>query len=292
MRFSYSEAMTDPSYYVPLAQAAEAAGFDSMALADGLIYPRESSAEYPYVDGGNREFLEDKAFVETFVLAAALGMVTTKLRFTSFVLKLPVRAPVLVAKQASSVAFLTGNRLSLGVGLSPWPEDYQAMGLPWERRGKRMDESIDIVRGLTRGGYFSYDGELFKLAEIKIMPTPTEPIPILVGGHSDAALRRAVRRGDGWLHAGGSPEELDALLEKLAAERRKQGREGEPFEIQVLSRDAFTVDGVKRLEDRGVTEVRIGFRNPYIQGPDPEPLQAKIDKLNQYAERVIAKVDR
>ncbi len=292
MRFSYSEAMTDPSYYVPLAQAAEAAGFDSMALADGLIYPRESSAEYPYVDGGNREFLEDKAFVETFVLAAALGMVTTKLRFTSFVLKLPVRAPVLVAKQASSVAFLTGDRLSLGVGLSPWPEDYQAMGLPWERRGKRMDESIDIVRGLTRGGYFSYDGELFKLAEIKIMPTPTEPIPILVGGHSDAALRRAVRRGDGWLHAGGSPEELDALLEKLAAERRKQGREGEPFETQVLSRDAFTVDGVKRLEDRGVTEVRIGFRNPYIQGPDPEPLQAKIDKLNQYAERVIAKVER
>lgn len=290
MRFSYSEAMTDPSFYVPLAQAADEAGYDSMSLADGLIYPRESSSEYPYTSAGSREFLEDKAFVETFTLASALSMVTTRLRFTSFVLKLPVRAPVLVAKQASSVAFLSGNRLSLGVGLSPWPEDYLAMGVPWERRGKRMDESIDIVRGLTSGGYFAHDGEIFQIAELKISPTPTEPIPILVGGHSDAALRRAVQRGDGWLHAGGAPEELEVLLDKVAALRRDSDEPDRPFEVQAVSREAFTVDGVRRLEDRGVTEVRVGFRNPYIQGPDPEPLQSKIDKLNRYADDVIAKV--
>ena len=291
MRFSYSEAMTDPAYYAPLAQAAEAAGYDSMALADSLIYPRHSDASYPYSTGGDREFLADKPFVETFTLATALGMVTSSIKFTSFVLKLPVRAPVLVAKQAGSVAYLTGNRLNLGVGLSPWPEDYQALGVPWERRGKRMDESIDIVRGLTGGEYFSYDGEIFQVPEVRLLPAPTEPIPILVGGHSKAALTRAVRRGDGWLHAGGSPEELEKLLDQLELIRGEHDHTDKPFEIQVISREAFSVDGVRRLEERGVTEVRVGFRNPYIEGLDQEPLQTKIDMLNKYADKVISKVN-
>ncbi|NUS91854.1 MAG: LLM class flavin-dependent oxidoreductase, partial [Nocardia sp.] len=104
MRFTYAEAMTDPSYYVPLAQAAEAAGYTSMALADSIAYPRDSDATYPYTPDGSRDFLEDKPFVETFVLAAALAAVTTTLRFTPFVLKLPIRPPVLTAKQAASVA--------------------------------------------------------------------------------------------------------------------------------------------------------------------------------------------
>jgi alkanesulfonate monooxygenase SsuD/methylene tetrahydromethanopterin reductase-like flavin-dependent oxidoreductase (luciferase family) len=194
-----------------------------------------------------------------------------------------------VAKQASSVAFLTGNRVRLGVGLSPWPEDYRAMGVPWERRGKRMDEAIDIVRGLTTGEYFSYHGEIFDIPEIKLCPAPTEPIPILVGGHSDAALRRAVLRGDGWMHAGGTPEELDALLDKLSGMRRAEGHH-RSFEVQAATSQAFTVDGVRRLEDRGVTEVRMGFRNPYQKGPDTEPLQRKLDKLRRYADEVIANV--
>jgi probable F420-dependent oxidoreductase len=281
--------MTEPAYYRRLAETAEEVGFHSMSVADSLLYPRESDAEYPYTQEGGREFLEDKPFIETFTLMSALGAVTRTLTFDSFVLKLPVRPPVLVAKQASSVACLTGNRVRLGVGLSPWPEDYRAMGVPWERRGKRMDEAIDIVRGLTTGEYFSYRGEIFDIPEIKLCPAPTEPIPILVGGHSDAALRRSVRRGDGWMHAGGTPEELDALLDKLAAVRRAEGHD-RPFEIQAATSQAFTVDGVRRLEDRGVTEVRVGFRNPYQKGPDTEPLQRKLDKLRRYADEVIANI--
>src|ERR1700740_1381824 len=122
--------MTDPTFYVPLAKAAESAGYASIA------YPFESESTYPYTREGGREFLEDKAFIETFVLTAALGMVTTTLRFTTFVLKLPVRPPTLVAKQASSVAALIGNRLGLGVGISPWPEDFEMMGVPFAKRGK------------------------------------------------------------------------------------------------------------------------------------------------------------
>ena len=98
MRFTFAEAMTDPSYYVPLAQAAEAAGYDSITVADSLCYPKDSDSVYPYTEDGSREFLEDKAFIEPFVLMAAMGAATQRLRFTPFVLKLPVRPPVLVAK--------------------------------------------------------------------------------------------------------------------------------------------------------------------------------------------------
>ena len=291
MRFTYAEAMTDASFYLPLAQAAEAAGYSSITVADSLAYPKESDSVYPYTADGSRTFLEDKEFIETFVLVAAMGAVTTKLRFTPFVLKLPVRPPVLVAKQAASVAALTNNRVALGVGISPWREDFEIMGVPFERRGKRMDECMDIVRGLTSGGYFEFHGEFYDIPAIKICPVPTEPIPLLVGGHADAALRRAVLRGDGWMHGGGQPEELDALLKKIEDIRKAEGLADKPFEIHVISLDAYTVDGIKRLEDRGVTDVIVGFRIPYIVGPDMEPLERKIEHMNRYAESVIAKVN-
>jgi probable F420-dependent oxidoreductase len=290
VRFTYAEAMTDASYYLPLARAAEAAGYSSITVADSLAYPKESDSTYPYTADGSRTFLEDKDFIETFVLCAAMGAVTTTLRFTPFVLKLPVRPPVLVAKQAASVAALTDNRLALGVGISPWPEDFEIMGVPFAKRGKRMDECMEIVRGLTQGGYFEFHGEFYDIPAIKISPAPSKPIPLLVGGHADRALRRAVVRGDGWMHGGGQPEELDALLAKIDDIRKAEGVADKPFEIHVISLDAYTPDGIKRLEDRGVTDVIVGFRLPYIVGPDTEPLGKKIDHLNRYAEQVISKV--
>jgi len=288
MRFTYAEAMTDPSYYLPLARAAEAAGFASITVADSLVYPRESDSVYPYTADGGREFLEDKPFLETFTLIAAMGAVTSTLRFTPFVLKLPIRPPVLVAKQASSLAVLTGGRLALGVGVSPWPEDYAVMGVDWARRGKRMDEAIAVVRGLTTGAYFEFHGEFYDLPAVKMTPAPAEPIPILIGGHSDAALRRAARVGDGWMHAGGEGEELDRLLARLAEFRRAEGTQDEPFEIHVISPDAYSPDGVKRLRDKGVTDVIVGFRWPYIIGADTEPLPDKVAHLERFAETVIA----
>lgn len=290
MRFSFAEGMTHAEYYAPLAQAVEAAGYTSMTVADSLIYPKESDSKYPYTDTGDREFLDGKEFIETMILCAHLFAVTTTLRLTPFVLKLPIRPPVLVAKQAASLAFLSGNRLGLGVGLSPWPEDFAALGVPWERRGKRMDECMDILRGLTTGEYFEYHGEFFDVEPLKQCPGATEPVPLLVGGHSDAALRRAVLKGDGWMHAGGDPEELDRLLARLAEIRKAEGDTRDDFEVHAISYDAYTLDGVKRLEDKGVTDAIVGFRMPYIKGPDTEPLQAKIDHLNRYAEDIISKV--
>jgi probable F420-dependent oxidoreductase len=290
MRFSYAESMTDPSFYLPLAQAAEAAGFDSFVVPDSICYPQESDSTYPYTPDGNREFLEDKPFIEPFSLIPAMGAVTETLRFTTFVVKLPIRHPVLVAKQAASVAVLTGNRFGFGIGLSPWPEDYVACGQPWERRGPRMDEQIEIIQRLTAGGFVDYHGQFYDLPAVKICPTPTEKLPILIGGHAEAALKRAARLCDGWMHAGSDADRLPAMIDRLHELRREHGRQDEPFEIHVISLDGYSADGCRRLEELGVTDVIIGFRNAYQMEQDTETLQQKVDAIDRFAESVIAKV--
>jgi hypothetical protein len=151
-----------------------------------------------------------------------------------------------------------------------------------------MDEAIAVVHGLSAGGYFEYHGEVFDVPSVKISPVPSEPIPILVGGHAPAALRRAAR-ADGWLHGGGDPADLPGLLSKLREIREAEGTSDKPFEIHVISLDAYSLDGIRRLEEQGVTDVIVGFRWPYAVGPDTETLQEKLDNLRRYADDVIAK---
>src|SRR5690349_23090443 len=144
MRFSYAEALCDPAHYLPLARAVEDAGWDSFIVPDSICYPEISDSKYPYTPDGNREFLEGKPFIEPFSLIPALAAVTSRLRFTTFVVKLPIRQPVLVAKSVSSVAVMSDDRFAFGIGTSPWPEDFQVCGQEWKSRGKRMDEMIEI----------------------------------------------------------------------------------------------------------------------------------------------------
>lgn len=280
--------MCDPAHYPELAKACERSGWSSMVIPDSICYPEVSDSKYPYTPDGDRSFLEDKPFIEPFSLIPALGAVTDKLRFATFVVKLPIRNPVLVAKQVSSVAVLTGNRFAFGVGVSPWPEDFEVTGEEWKTRGRRMDEIIDIVRGLNAGGYFAYDGKHYRIPSIKISPVPTEPVPILIGGHSEAALRRAARSGDGWMHAGGDPEELERCLARLGELRKEYGRANDPFEIHVISFDAYTAEGARKIEDQGVTDAIVGFRNPYVQ--EDTGIEEKIEHIERFANDVIAKV--
>jgi probable F420-dependent oxidoreductase len=290
VRFSYAETFCDPSYLAPLAQAAETAGYDSFVVPDSLIFPAESDTTYPYTADGDRAFLEDKPIIEPLTLVPYLAAHTTRIRFTTFVLKLAVRPVVLVAKQAASVAVLSGDRLRLGVGISPWPEDFAALDVPWEHRGRRLNEQLAVLRGLTAGGWFEFHGEEIDVARCKITPVPAKPIPLLVGGHADVALRRAARAGDGWIHAGGDPAELAAMIARVHALRKEYGHANEPFEIHAISLDAFSIDGVRRLEELGVTDVIVGFRYPYTTEPDTQPLTEKIDLLQRFAENVVSKV--
>ncbi|OCC25530.1 LLM class F420-dependent oxidoreductase [Croceicoccus estronivorus] len=291
MRFHYAESMTQVGNYIPLAQAAEANGYAGYVIPDSLIYPKASDTTYSYTEDGGREFLENKPFVESFILATAIGTVTKKLEMTTNVVKLPVRPPLYSAKLAASIAALTNNRFNLGVGLSVWPEDYEVMGVPYAKRGKRFDECIAIVRGLCAGGYFEFHGEFYDLPPVKLNPVPTEPLPILIGGFSDAALKRAARN-DGFMYAGGDggTDELRGMIDKINEYRAEAGTLDKPFRIFATAMGELTLDIVKRHQDLGVTDMPVAFRNLYAMEEDTQPLQDKIDDLKRFSDNVIAKV--
>jgi probable F420-dependent oxidoreductase len=302
MRFSFAESMCDPSHYAPLAVAAERAGWTSFVVPDSICYPEISESRYPYTPDGNREFLEGKPFLEPFTLIPALGAVTETLRFTTFVVKLPIRQPVLVAKQAASVAVLTGNRFGFGVGLSPWPEDFLVTGTDWKSRGRRMDEMIEIIRGLTAradafegspdevgpGNFFEFHGRHYDVESIQICPVPTQPIPILIGGHAEPALRRAARLGDGWLGTGHDPGAIPGLVRELTRLRREAGREAEPFDFVAAVTAPPSVELFQRLEEQGVTSV-IQYPPAFSLGP-ASSLSQKRQAFEQFGDRIIARM--
>ena len=165
--------------------------------------------------------------------------------------------------------------------------------MPWERRGKRMDECMDILRGLTsRRASSATTASSTQFPPLKQCPAPTEPIPLLVGGHSDAALRRAVLKGDGWMHAGGDGEELDRLLARLAEIRKAEGDTRDDFEVHVISYDAYDLDGVKRLEDKGVTDCIVGLPGALHQGPGHRAAREEGRSTSSSTPRtIIAKVE-
>jgi probable F420-dependent oxidoreductase len=280
--------MIEPSYYCPLAQAAEEAGFANIGLADSICYPQESTSTYPYNFDGTREFLENKTFIEPLICTAAMGAVTTTLRFHTAVLKLPIRNPVIFAKEATSVAAMTGGRFDLGVGISPWEDDYEVTQVPWAGRGRRFEECIEVINLLSSGEYVEHHGEFYDFRPVKL--NPGARIPILIGGHNDRSLERAARLGDGWLPAGMSRDHLAASIQKISELRKRYERDHLPFAIHAIGVDAFSAEGVRYLADMGVTHAVGGFSsfNPYGVELDAEPLQVKIDALHRYADEVIA----
>ena len=169
--------MVNPTFYLPLAKAAEDAGYDGMVVPDSICYPLESDSTYPFSPDHTREFLDDKPFIEPFSIIPAMGTVTERIRFITFVLKLPMRHPLLVAKQATSTAVMTGQPTGARGRKQPLAgRTTNSATSPWERRGRRMDEAIDIVRGLSAGGYFEYRGKITTCPPIKITPTPSRAV--------------------------------------------------------------------------------------------------------------------
>ncbi len=286
MRFSYQVGMSVAEHYLPLAQAAEAAGYDGITIPDSICYPQECSSKYPYNKDGSREFLESVPFLESLIAVAAMTSVTENIRFATFVYKLAVRQAPVVAKQVQSIQQLSGNRFDFGIGISPWEEDFAVCDVPWEKRGKRFDEQIAILRGLESGEFFGFQGELHDMPANKMCPVPTAPTPILMGGHSDPALKRAARVGDGWMCAGADMEQLGVYIGKLNQWRGEFGRADTPFRIFTTGQNAFTLEGIQELEAIGVTDVVIAFRNVYEMEPD-HSLEQKIQMMNWYASELM-----
>ena len=286
MRFSLQVGMCDPGHYFPLAKAAEEAGFDGLTIPDSICYPQEASSKYPYNADGSREFLESVPFVESLIAVAAMAAVTERIRFSTFVYKLAVRQAAVVAKQVQGIQALSGNRFDFGIGISPWAEDFAVCGVSWEKRGKRFDEQIAILRGLESGEFFGHQGEMLQMPANKMCPAPTAPTPLLIGGHAEPALKRAAKLGDGWMCAGADMEELQRYLNRIADLRKEYGTQDKPFRIFTTGQNAFTEAGIEELEQIGVTDVVIGFRNLYAMEAD-KTLEEKIGMLQWYASTFI-----
>ena len=286
MRFSLQVGMCEPDHYLPMARAAEAAGFDGLAIPDSICYPQEASSKYPYNQDGSREFLESVPFIESLIAVSAMAAVTERIRLATFVYKLAVRQAPVVAKQVQGIQALSGNRFDFGIGISPWEEDFAVCGVPWDKRGKRFDEQIDIFRGLETGEFFGFQGEMLQMPANKMNPVTGVPTPLLVGGHADVALRRAARVGDGWMCAGADMQELKAYIARINQLREEYGTDDRPFRVFTTGQNAFTRAGIEELEDIGVTDVVIGFRNVYEMEAD-KPLDEKIAMLNWYAGEFI-----
>jgi probable F420-dependent oxidoreductase len=291
MQFTLALAMCPADRILPLARVADEAGWDAVAVPDSVFFPEQVSADYPYTPDGGRFWTPETPFVDPFVGISAMIGVTERIRFTTNVVKLPIRDPLLVAKQLTSMAALSGDRMTIGVGLSWIPEEFEWTHTQMKTRGKRADEMIEIIRLLCAGNgpeYVEYHGKHYDFDRLMMSPTGTKPLPIYVGGLSEPGFRRAARLADGWISVQNTEEEITHAIGELRRYRDEYGTADRPFEINALPTDVFDVDGYKRLEDKGVTEIQAVPW--YFTGKDPDDLQNRLDSLEWWAETVIAKV--
>ncbi|MGH9209296.1 MAG: TIGR03619 family F420-dependent LLM class oxidoreductase [Acidimicrobiales bacterium] len=291
VRFTLPFPMFPANQLVPLAQVAEEAGFDAVAVPDSVFFPETVSEDYPYSEDGARFWSAETPFVDPFVAVSAMTAVTTRLRFYTNVVKLPIRNPLLVAKQVASIAALSDDRFALGVGLAWIDEEFVWTGTTKRTRGARTDEAIEIIRAVCAGGgprWVEHHGQHYDFDRLMISPAPSEPVPIYVGGHSDAALQRAARSADGWISVQSTAEELAVPLDRLWELREDFGRSHLPFVTSCLALDVDDVDGYKRLVDLGVTDIQVVPW--YFDGGDPEALETKRASILRFADDVMPHV--
>ena len=288
MRFTLQLGFARYPDFQQIAQVAEAAGFSSIGMPDSFFYPQHTDSEYPYTDTKViRGYIEAMPFIEPIVSMSWMAAVTHKIRFYPSVMKVPTRQPLVLAKALSSLAVVSSERVLLGAGLSPWKEDFSYNGVDFAKRGRLMDECIAILRGAMTGKYFEYHSENYDFGLMKMFPVPTRPVPILIGGHSKPALKRAARLGDGWIAANTDFETLKALLQQLAQLRREYGTDArQDFEIHGFDVAAQTPADFRRLGELGVTDACVA---PW--GFDPStPLQGQLDGLRRFGETVISRM--
>jgi len=273
--------------YPAIAREAERSGWSSVSMPDSLFFPRETESEYPYADtAAVRAYIEHSPFLEPLIAIAGMAAVTSTLSFYPGVLKVPVRQPLVLAKALSSLAVMTGERVALGAGLSPWREDFEYNGVSFEKRGRLMDECIAILRGAMSGQFFEYHSENYDFGLLKLSPVPVQPIPILIGGHAKPALTRAARLGDGWIAANTDFATLEKLLADLRRAREDAGTSArKDFQIHGMPVDASTVADYRRLADLGVTDA---CAVPW--GLDPTaPLERQLDAIRRFGDEIIAR---
>lgn len=287
MKFCQSLMYAAPEQWIELTRVAEAAGFDQVSLSDHVFLPDKLDSTYPYTDTGRPMFPPETPWPDVWVTTGALAAVTERIRFSTHVYVLPARNPFVVAKAVGTAAFLSGGRVLLGVGAGWMREEFTQLEQPFERRGARMEEQIEVLRTLWRGGMVEHHGEFYDFDRLEMAPAPPAPVPVLIGGHSDRALRRAARIGDGWMGVYYTLDEFRPVVERLQAFRREYGTDDRPFEIQTSIVDRLpTPDVCAELAAMGVTCLVTSAW--MMEGRQFASLDDNVRAIERFGERYIA----
>ena len=225
-------------------------------------------------------------------LISALAGSTENLLFTTGVYVAPMRDLMTVAKTVGTTAFLSDNRLRLGIGVGWCKEEFDQTGQDFANRGKRLNEMIVALRALWRGGWVEFHGDYYDVPECQMEPHPSEPVPIIGGGHSPVALRRAAALCDGWIAAGAySEEEAWAHVANLREALKRADRDDEDFTIYLSINEMPSVDLYRRFADAGVSDfVCAPWMGAVREGtPDDEALTPRLDAVRRFADDIVAK---
>lgn len=275
---------TDPLHWGRLAGVAEEVGFDSVAVSDHVFYPSYLESKYPYTPDGVPQFSPDENWPDVWVAIGHMAAVTERLRFLTNVYVLPLRNPFVVAKAVGTAAYMSGDRVGLGIGAGWMREEFDQLEQPFSRRGKRMDEMLEVLRELWRGGMVEHHGEFYDFDPLEMKPAPARPVPVYVGGHSEVALRRA-GRNDGWLGMYYSPEELIGHCRTLDGIRSELGTSDRPFEIIASPLARPSRDLLDELEGAGVTTI---LTSAWMATGEPQPSVDRAEELlRSYADSYI-----
>ena len=247
-----------------LCRRAEAVGFESVWGGEHVVLPTTIESPYPYTTDGKIPAEPDTPIPDPLIWLAFVAAAAPSLRLGTCILIVPQRNPLVLAKEIATLDRLSGGRVELGLGVGWLREEFEALGVPWARRGARNDEYVAAMRALWAGPHAEFHGEFVDFAPVTCSPRPVQPrIPILVGGDTPAALQRAVRIADGYFPGATDPVRLAALVERLRV-RPPRSTDRDPAEIEVNanfgSPAGDPLEHVERLRSLGVGRIMVpGF---------------------------------
>lgn len=281
MKFWQSLIFAESDQLLALARTAEEVGYEGVVLPDHVALPAQANSSYPY----SEYELDPRApFLDPWPVIAAMAAVTTRLRFATYVYILPMRDPFSVAKSLATTSILSGGRVALGLGVGWLAEEMEILGHAFAGRGARSDEMIEIMRRLWRDGSAEFHGAHFDFPLVHAEPKPTHPIPLYVGGHTEAAIRRAARC-DGWMGLDFAVDAIPAVVERVRRARREAvaatAGDSASFEIILSPRAEPTTELYRRLEAMGVTGVILPAWS--LMAGDYSSLDAKRRQMEQFA---------
>lgn len=238
-----------------LGPTVEERGFESIWVAEHVVLFDDYESQYPYSPTGKFPGGGDTGLLEPLTALTYLAAVTDRIRLGTGICLIPQRNPVYTAKQVADLDVLSAGRVDFGIGIGWLKEEFDALNVPFAARGRRADEYLQIMRSLWTEETSSFDGSLYQLPPCRLYPKPVQaPLPVHVGGESDAAMRRAARLGQGWFTFNRLPDELPGALEQMDRHLDEAGRKrGPDFQLTVSPYfNAVTPDQVKAYAAAGV----------------------------------------